>query len=372
MTKPTVEDHPCRSDLRAFASGGLDDNYFETLAAHVESCDQCAIALRNMAAEPLVLSSKTPAQSMMADMVGWTIGPYRLIRQLGEGGMGVVYEAHCVGEPRDRVALKFFKSTIDHPQWIAQMAWEKGTLDLLDHPSIVKADRMHPVASTSCFAMELVEGCVITDVCHQGRLSLDAIVDLFSSVCEGVQHAHDRGVYHCDLKPSNVLASYRNGVPRATVIDFGIAHRVESTSRPAQLASTAPRHAGTISYMSPEQAARFPDGIDPRTDVYSLGVLLYEMLTGMKQSLDPADIDTLAYWKTPCLGERLPEPPRDAAGLGATSRSGVMPQFVPRPLRAVVLRALEPRREDRYPSPAELAAAVKDVLPTAREGAGCV
>ncbi len=222
------------------------------------------------------LNSASPA----AELHEPNVGPFRLIELLGEGGFGSVYRARQ-SEPFDRVvALKIIKAGMDTRQVIARFELERRTLALMDHPNIARVleagatERGRPY-----FVMELVEGERITEFCDRQRLTIASRLVLFRQVCDAVQHAHQRGIIHRDLKPSNVLVAKSDGRPSVKVIDFGIAKAVAAGPTGSSLTAVG-QAIGTPDYMSPEQITGASDDVDTRSDVYSLGVLLYELLTG--------------------------------------------------------------------------------------------
>ncbi|MFN0149441.1 MAG: protein kinase domain-containing protein [bacterium] len=214
-------------------------------------------------------------------LLGSTVGPYRLVELLGEGGFGVVYLAEQEKPIRRRVALKLIKPGMDTRQVISRFEAERQTLALMDHPGIAQVfDAGETQAGRPFFAMEYVPGVSITAFCDRERLRTRERLDLFLDVCDAVQHAHQRGVIHRDIKPSNVLVARRDGLPVLKVIDFGI---VKATSGAMEDRSVMTREGtvlGTLGYMSPEQAGAIRAEVDTRSDIYSLGVLLYELLTG--------------------------------------------------------------------------------------------
>lgn len=212
---------------------------------------------------------------------GSMFGPYRLREKLGSGGMGVVWAADQKTPLRRRVALKLIKPGMDSEQVIARFEAEREALSLMDHPNIAKVlDAGTGPSGHPYFAMELVRGVPITDYCDQSKLSVEERVRLFTHVCYAIQHAHQKGIIHRDIKPSNVLVTLHDGIPVPKVIDFGVAkalhHRLSDLTVYTRVASAV----GTPLYMSPEQAELSGLDIDTRSDIYSLGVLLYELLTG--------------------------------------------------------------------------------------------
>ncbi|SPE54739.1 putative Mitogen-activated protein kinase kinase [Verrucomicrobia bacterium] len=222
-----------------------------------------------------------PADGFVAEKPGDRVGPYQLLRQIGEGGCGVVYLAEQQEPVRRRVALKVIKLGMDTKRVVARFEIERQTLALMDHPNIAKVlDAGTTQSGRPYFVMELVEGVRITDFCELNHLSPAQRIDLFMQVCRAIQHAHQKGIIHRDIKPSNVLVSVHDGVPLPKVIDFGIAKATEGRSMDATLLTTFEQFIGTPAYMSPEQAELKGLDVDTRTDIYSLGVLLYELLTG--------------------------------------------------------------------------------------------
>jgi WD40 repeat protein/tRNA A-37 threonylcarbamoyl transferase component Bud32 len=229
------------------------------------------------AAEPLGPMPELP----ISEGPGDRIGRYVLLEKLGEGGCGVVYLAQQEKPVRRQVALKIIKPGMDSRQVIARFEAERQALARMDHPNIAKVLEAGATdAGRPYFVMELVRGTRITDYCHQHQLSTRARLELFIQVCQAVQHAHQKGIIHRDLKPSNVLVTESDGEPVPKVIDFGIAKATEGKLTDQTLFTAFEQFLGTPAYMSPEQAAMTNVDIDTRSDIYSLGVLLYELLTG--------------------------------------------------------------------------------------------
>jgi non-specific serine/threonine protein kinase/serine/threonine-protein kinase len=209
------------------------------------------------------------------------IGPYRILGVLGEGGMGMVYLAEQSGSVRRRVALKLVKLGMDTKQVVARFESERQALAVMDHPNIARVyDGGATETGRPYFAMELVQGVPITDYCDRHKLSTEERIRLFLDVCRAVQHAHQKGVIHRDLKPSNVMVTVKEGRPAVKVIDFGIAKAIGQGLTARTLVTRVGQLVGTPEYMSPEQAEMSGLDVDTRTDIYALGVILYELLVG--------------------------------------------------------------------------------------------
>src|SRR6516164_727544 len=249
------------------------------------------------------LEPATPTVGITVDQAvterpGTVIGPYRLMEELGEGGMGLVFVAEQQQPIRRTVALKLIKPGMDTREVIARFEAERQALALMDHPNIARVlDAGASASGRPYFVMELVKGIPITDYCDQAQLTPRERLELFVSVCLAVQHAHQKGIIHRDIKPSNVLVTLHDGTPVVKVIDFGIAKATGQQLTDKTLFTGFAQMIGTPLYMSPEQAALSGLDVDTRIDVYSLGVLLYELLTGTtpleKERLREADYDEL-------------------------------------------------------------------------------
>src|SRR5438034_3928845 len=215
------------------------------------------------------------------EAVGQTLGRYKLLERVGEGGCGVVYVAEQEEPVRRRVALKVIKLGMDTRQVVARFEAERQALAMMDHPNIAKVlDAGTTDTGRPFFVMELVRGIRITDYCDQNNLPTGERLDLFIKVCHAIQHAHQKGIIHRDIKPSNILVTLHDGVPVPKVIDFGIAKATEARLTDATVYTQLHQLIGTPAYISPEQAEMSGLDIDTRSDIYSLGVLLYELLAG--------------------------------------------------------------------------------------------
>src|SRR5438876_5396921 len=244
---------------------------------------------------PAAVSAKTfvitTGMIPITEKAGDRIGRYKLLQQIGEGGCGVVYMAEQEEPVRRRVALKVIKLGMDTKQVIARFEAERQALALMYHPNIAKVlEAGATETGRPYFVMELVRGIKITEYCDQNNLPTEERLRLFVQVCNAIQHAHQKGIIHRDIKPSNILVADHDGVPVPKVIDFGIAKATTDQRLTDKTLFTAfEQFIGTPAYMSPEQARMSGLDIDTRTDIYSLGVLLYELLTG-KTPFDAQDL----------------------------------------------------------------------------------
>ncbi len=230
------------------------------------------------------------------EKVGVTIGRYKLMEQLGEGGMGTVFVAQQERPIRRKVALKLIKPGMDSKSVVARFEAERQALAMMDHPNIAKVlDAGTTESGRPYFAMELVKGVLITEYCDRNRLTIPERLELFIQVCQAIQHAHQKGIIHRDIKPSNVLVTLHDGQPVPKVIDFGVAKALNARLTDKTIYTEHLQVVGTLLYMSPEQAELSGLDVDTRSDIYSLGVLLYELLTGTtpfrKAQLDQAGFD---------------------------------------------------------------------------------
>src|SRR5712671_1204981 len=228
--------------------------------------------------------------SSITEKVGDKIGRYKLLQQIGEGGCGVVYMAEQEEPLQRHVALKVIRLGMDTKSVIARFEAERQALALMDHPNIAKVlDAGATETGRPYFVMELVRGIKITEFCDEKSVPTADRLKLFTQVCQAIQHAHQKGVIHRDIKPSNILVTVNDGVPVPKIIDFGIAKATAGPLTDKTFFTAFAQFIGTPAYMSPEQAEMTSLDIDTRTDIYSLGVLLYELLTG-RTPFDPSQL----------------------------------------------------------------------------------
>ncbi len=328
---------------------------------------------------PAVMVMEQPAAGATNDLtpssecVGATIGRYKLLERIGEGGFGVVYMAEQQQPVRRKVALKVIKPGMDSRQVLARFEAERQALAIMDHPNIARVlDAGATDTGRPYFVMELVHGVPITDFCNKSRLSTRERLGLFVQVCRAVQHAHTKGIIHRDIKPTNVLVTLHEGVPMPKVIDFGVAKATGQQLTEKTLFTNFAQMVGTPLYMSPEQAEMTSIDVDTRSDVYSLGVLIYELLTGTTP-LDKGRLKRAAFDEVRRL-IREEDPPRPSMRLSESKEAlaSISAQRQTEPARLtklvrgeldwIVMKALEKERARRYETANGLARDVERYL----------
>jgi eukaryotic-like serine/threonine-protein kinase len=308
-----------------------------------------------------------------SELCGTVIGPYKLLQQIGEGGMGVVFMAEQTQPVQRKVALKVIKPGMDSRQVIARFEAERQALALMDHINIARVlDAGATESGRPYFVMELVTGVPITKYCDDNHLTPRERLELFVPVCQAIQHAHQKGIIHRDIKPSNVLVTLYDGRPVSKVIDFGVAKATEQRLTERTLFTQFGTMVGTLEYMSPEQAESSALGIDTRSDIYSLGVLLYELLTGStplerKRVREMAHAEILRMIKED-------EPPRPSTRLSGSGEAlasisaqrKMEPAKLSKLMRGeldwIVMKCLEKDRNRRYETANGFAADVRRYL----------
>src|SRR5262245_35733962 len=315
----------------------------------------------------------TLGQPSVTERPGTIIGSYKLLEEIGEGGFGTVFMAEQTSPVRRKVALKVIKPGMDTKQVIARFEAERQALAIMDHPHIARVfDGGTTATGRPYFVMELVKGTPITDFGDQNQLTPRQRLELFVPVCRAVQHAHQKGIIHRDLKPSNVLVSRHDATPVVKVIDFGVAKAIGQELTDKTLFTAFAQMVGTPMYMSPEQAGTSDLDVDTRSDIYSLGVLLYELLTGTtpfdKERFRSAGYDEMRR----IIREEEPARPSSRVSTLGEAASTVWenrrtePRRLCRLLRGevdwVVMKCLEKDRTRRYETADALAADLERYL----------
>jgi len=322
-------------------------------------------------------SVATPATTVVhgpiEESAGTVVGPYKLLEAIGEGGFGIVYMADQQVPVRRRVAVKIIKPGMDSRQVLARFDAERQALAMMDHPNIARAlDAGTTSSGRPYFVMELVRGVPITDYCDRNNLSVHERLEIFVLICQAVQHAHQKGIIHRDLKPSNVLVTVNDGIPIPKVIDFGVAKAIHHQLTDKTLFTHFAEMVGTPLYMSPEQAEMTSLDVDTRSDIYSLGVLLYELLTGTtpfdKQRLNQLSFDEVRR----IIREEDPPKPSTRLSTLGQKRADVAARRASDPIRLrqvvrgdldwIVMKALAKDRTRRYDTASTFATDVRRYL----------
>ena len=315
----------------------------------------------------------TADEPAITETAGTVIGPYKLMEQIGQGGMGLVFVAEQQHPVRRKVALKIIKPGMDTRDIIARFEAEREALALMDHPNIAKVlDAGTTDSGRPFFVMELVKGIPIIEYCDQQQLTARERLDLFLAVCQAVQHAHGKGIIHRDLKPSNILVAPHDGVPVVKVIDFGVAKAIGQQLTDKTIYTRFTQMIGTPLYMSPEQAELNALDVDIRSDVYSLGVLLYELLTGTTP-FDRQRFATAAYDEIRRIikEEEPPKPSTRLSTMGeslskVSSQRKTEPAKLSAPVKGdldwIAMKSLEKDRNRRYDTASAFAADVRRFL----------
>ena len=309
----------------------------------------------------------------LAEHLGTAIGPYKLLQQIGQGGMGTVFMAEQTAPVHRKVAIKVIKAGMDSQQVIARFEAERQALAMMDHVNIARVlDAGATESGRPYFVMELVHGVPITKYCDDNHLTPRQRLELFVPVCQAIQHAHQKGIIHRDIKPSNVMIALYDGKPVPKVIDFGVAKATEQKLTERTLFTQHGTLVGTLEYMSPEQAEMSDLGVDTRSDIYSLGVLLYELLTG-STPLSHKRIKEAAYAEILRMIKEE-EPPKPSTRLNGTgdalasisAQRHMEPAKLTKLLRGeldwIVMKTLEKDRNRRYETANGLARDVERYL----------
>jgi serine/threonine protein kinase len=376
LSKRTAAERAAYLEEACGGNAGLRQEIEALLQAHEQAGDFLAepfvkaVPTATLAPAGVDEQAETIDPPSLAEAPGTAIGPYRLLQRLGEGGMGAVYVAEQQEPVKRRVALKVIKPGMDSAQVLARFAAERQALALMDHTNIAKVlDAGSTEAGRPYFVMELVKGVPLTRYCDELHLPLRERLDLFVPVCQAIQHAHQKGIIHRDIKPSNVLVCIQDGKPVPKVIDFGVAKALHQKLAERTMYTEVGAVLGTLEYMSPEQAELSVLDIDTRADIYALGVLLYELLTGstpldrkrLKQAGLTEAVRLIREEEPPRPSTRLTQSKDSLSSLATLRRTE--PRRLAKEVRGeldwIVMKCLEKDRTRRYETANGLA---RDVL----------
>ncbi|CAN5428777.1 hypothetical protein BH10PLA2_BH10PLA2_17130 [soil metagenome] len=367
MIFTTAREKPSQPERETYLTTACGND--ADLRARVEALLQSDAEAGNFLTKPAKLagaigeiaSLAAQIHSLVGEAPGTRIGPYKLLELIGEGGMGLVFAAEQEQPVCRRVALKIIKPGMDLRQFVARFEAERQALALMDHANIARVfDAGTTAAGRPYFVMELVEGLPINEYCDKYQMTVRERLELFIPVCHALQHAHQKGIIHRDIKPSNVLVSVKDGKAAPLVIDFGVAKAVGRRLTDRTLFTAHGQVLGTLEYMSPEQAELTGLDVDTRSDIYSLGVLLYELLTGTTPLARNADQNTAYNEVLRIIREE--DPPKPSTRLNGSgerlakisAQRKTEPAQLTRLLRGeldwIVMKALEKDRNRRYES----------------------
>ncbi|MHC4072295.1 MAG: tetratricopeptide repeat protein, partial [Planctomycetota bacterium] len=365
IEKKTSQERAAFLDKACGDDGDLRSKVEDLLKAHSQAGD--------FLEEPVIGANVTLGDPHLTEGPGTIISRYKILEKIGEGGMACVYMAEQKEPIRRKVALKVIKLGMDTEQVITRFEAERQALAMMDHPNIAKVlDAGATETGRPYFVMELVKGVSITEYCDKNKLNTHERLDLFMQVCNAVQHAHQKGIIHRDIKPSNVMVTLLDGRPVTKVIDFGIAKATCLELTEKTLFTRYAQMIGTPEYMSPEQAEMSGLDVDTRTDIYSLGVLLYQLLTGALP-FDPEMLRAAGYAeiRRTIVEDEPPKPSTRLSSLGeeakkvAESRGTKIALLVERlrkELEWIPLKAIRKDRARRYRSAAEMSDDVQNYL----------
>jgi WD40 repeat protein len=363
---------------RKMVAGEAREAYLQQICGDETIGQRVRALLKALEESPSFLEAPVPGlvgtvDEPFRERPGTVIGSYKLLEQIGEGGFGVVFMAEQTQPVRRKVALKVLKPGMDTRLVVARFEAERQALAIMDHPNIAKVlDGGATPSSRPYFVMELVKGAPMTTFCDQNHLTPTERLELFVSVCQAVQHAHQKGIIHRDLKPSNVLVSMHDTTPVVKIIDFGVAKALGQELTDKTLFTGFAQMIGTPMYMSPEQAGQSGLDVDTRSDIYALGVLLYELLTGTTP-FDKERLKEVGYDEMRRI-IREEEPPRPSTRISTLGQTSItisaqrksdpkrLSQLCRGDLDWIVMKALEKDRNRRYESASTLAADVQHYL----------